>query len=336
MKGDHDPVSEGAFGRPPTHNGTMPEAPTTGADLFTASAQSVVDYLNRHTPLADWSVTRVAGGEQVTVHVHGEHLLEVGQRVDWNNTYCRRMVGGASPVVPDTLADPDYADHRLAAAVRSYAGVPLTDDTGQMFGVLCGFGPDPMQSAADIDSELLALMGQLLSANLVATRTADRGRRAAEIAEALSQTDALTGLVNRRGWDALVDDADERMNAFGDLVAVAVIDLDGLKTINDEQGHATGDRLIATAAATLAAVEQRGDRIARYGGDEFAILANSIPADDLPEHFGVYLDALTSAGIAASSGFATASPSVMTVTDTFAAADRAMYADKAQRKDTPR
>ncbi len=46
-----------------------------GADAFGAAAQQVVDFLNKHTPLRDWSVSRVAGGEQVHVHVHHENLI---------------------------------------------------------------------------------------------------------------------------------------------------------------------------------------------------------------------------------------------------------------------
>lgn len=312
------------------------EVPTRGVDLFTSSAQRVVDYLNSHTPLTDWSVTRVAGGEQVHLHVHGEVGVEPGMRVDWNDTLCRRMVDGAAPVVVDTLADPDYSDHAYAGLIRAYAGVPLTDDTGEMFGVLCGFGIEPLTSTEEIDGDLVALMGGLLSTQLVAARTADRGRRDVEIAEALAQTDPLTGLTNRRGWDALVADAEQRMNAYGDLVAVAVIDLDGLKAVNDSEGHAAGDRLIAAAANALAGVAHEGDRVARYGGDEFAVLANSVAVADLPEHVGAYTRALEAAGIGASMGWAIGSPSVTSVADAFIGADRAMYMNKTERKADPR
>lgn len=310
----------------------MHDTPTVGADLFTSSAQRVVDYLNRHTPLADWSVLRITGGEHVQLHVRGEQLLEIGSRVEWSDSFCRRMVDGAAPIVVDTLTDPDYADLEQAATVRAYAGVPLTDDTGETFGVLCGFGSAPLRDVDEVDGELIALMGRLLSSHLVAARTADRGRRSVEIAEALAQTDALTGLTNRRGWDALVADAEQRMNAYGDLVAVAVIDLDGLKPVNDGQGHAAGDRLIEAAGAALAGAAHSGDRVARYGGDEFAILANSIAVADLPEHFGAYAAALAAADIPASWGYAVAGPSVLSVSDAFAEADRTMYANKSDRK----
>lgn len=310
------------------------DPPTLGADLFSASAQRIVDYLNRTTPLKDWSVTRVAGGEQVHIHVSGDQLLHVGVRVDWADTPCHRMAQGAAPVVADTLADPDYADLELAQKVRAYAGVPLTDDTGEMFGVLCGFGTEPLASADEVDGELVALMGGLLSSQLVAARTADRGRRSVQIAEALAQTDALTGLTNRRGWDTLVEDAQMRIDAYGDLVAVAVLDLDGLKQVNDTLGHPAGDRLITTAARALESTAADGDRVARYGGDEFTIMANNVATTDLRRHFGAFVDALDAVGVEASMGFSATGPAVTTIADAFAVADRAMYADKTARAQT--
>jgi diguanylate cyclase (GGDEF)-like protein len=309
------------------------QAPALGADLFTASARRVIDYLNTHTPLDAWSVTRVTGGEQVQVHVQGDDIVERGQRVAWSDTFCVHMVNGAAPIVADTQAESDYADHPHARSIRAYAGVPLTDDDGELFGVLCGFGTEPLASPAEIDGDLVNLMGGLLSTHLVAARTADRGRRATEIAEALAHTDPLTGLTNRRGWDSLVADAQQRVDAYGDLVAVAVIDLDGLKTVNDTHGHAAGDELIVRAAQALARAAGPGDRVARYGGDEFVVLANSVPVADLEQHFAAFTDALSAVGVSASLGHATTSPGKMSVLDAFTAADRSMYARKPPRSD---
>jgi diguanylate cyclase len=303
-----------------------------GADLFSAAAQRIVDYLNAHTPLSDWSLSRVAGGEQVHLHVHDEGVLHVGQRVPWDDTFCIRMAGGASRVVADAQADPDYADHPDAHVIRAYAGIPIVDDEGKTFGTLCGVGTEPLGCSEDLDAELVALLGDLLSSHLRMSRIADRQRRAAELAEALSQTDGLTGLVNRRGWDLLVQDAQERVTAYGDPVSVAVIDLDGLKGVNDSAGHAAGDEVLRRVAAALAATASRADRVARYGGDEFAILSNNVPLNGLDAHFARFVDALTEQGISASSGHAAASAGDVGVVEAFAQADAAMYETKLVRR----
>lgn len=76
--------------------------------------------------------------------------------------------------------------------------------------------------------------------------------------------DPLTGLLNRRGWT-------DRMTTPRAGV-IGILDLDGLKAVNDSQGHAAGDLLLTTAAARAAAViAARAGLIARLGGDEFAI-----------------------------------------------------------------
>lgn len=309
-----------------------PNDAVNGADLFSTSAQRIVDYLNAHTPIPDWSVSRVTGGEQVHVHVHNEKLIDVGDRMQWTDTFCHRMTGGAAHVVADSLADPDYADLGESKAVRSYAGFPITDDDGSTFGVLCGVGQQPLPGAQAVDEDLIALMSDLLSSHLVMSRALDRNRRAAELAEALANTDALTGLVNRRGWDLLVADAQERVDAFGDPVAIGVIDLDGLKAVNDAEGHDAGDALLRKAAEALRTAALPIDRIARYGGDEFAILTNDLPVTDLPAHFDRFISVMADHGVKGSLGFSLTAPGVTTLDAAFAKADAEMYAIKAARR----
>ena len=299
-----------------------------GADMFSAAAQRVVDYLNAHTPIPDWSVSRVTAGEQVHLHVHDQGLLSLGRRVPWDDTFCIRMSKGASRIVPDAQADADYADHPDAQVVRAYVGFPITDDEGHAFGTLCGVGIEPLAGIDAVDAELVELMGDLLSSQLAMSRIADRERRSAEIALALAETDALTGLVNRRGWDLLVDDAEERVSAYGDPVAVAVIDLDGLKLVNDVEGHAAGDELLRRAAEVLTATAGHGDRVARYGGDEFVVLANNLPMNRLQPHFDRFVAALADAGIRASMGYAPTAAGVVGVAEAFTRADAEMYVSK--------
>lgn len=305
-----------------------------GAATFADAAQRVVEYLSRRTPLRDWSVSRVAGGEQVHVHVHHDEFLDTGQRVPWDGSFCRQMTSGAAHVVPDAFADADYAQLPDAGDVRAYVGFPITDE-GALFGILCGVGSQPLPDGAEVDADLVELLSDLLSAQLSIARAADRAGRRATIAAALAETDELTGLLNRRGWETIAADAQQRIDAFGDPVAVAVVDLDGLKALNDARGHAAGDDLLRRAGAALRAAGSAQDRVARYGGDEFAILTNNVAVGDLPEHLAGFARSLAEHGVAASIGHAFTGPGERTVAEAFRLADAAMYDAKRARRAGP-
>jgi diguanylate cyclase (GGDEF)-like protein len=84
--------------------------------------------------------------------------------------------------------------------------------------------------------------------------------------------DPLTGLLNRRGFEAELDRHDALITRYGAAGALLVIDLDGLKAINDTDGHDAGDEALIAVAEVLRRRLRSTDAIARLGGDEFAIL----------------------------------------------------------------
>lgn len=93
----------------------------------------------------------------------------------------------------------------------------------------------------------------------------------------LAFTDGLTGIGNRAAFDAVVDELDPEHH-----VTVVFLDLDGFKVVNDTHGHATGDRLVAQVGARLAGAMQEGERVFRFGGDEFVVLRVAEgPADEV-------------------------------------------------------
>jgi diguanylate cyclase (GGDEF)-like protein/PAS domain S-box-containing protein len=118
---------------------------------------------------------------------------------------------------------------------------------------------------------------------------------AQEQARQLAITDELTGLYNRRGF-FIIGEQHKRLGARSKTQALLMFaDVDGLKQANDEYGHDVGDALITLAAKVLAQTFRESDLIARFGGDEFAVLA-SLTSDDsartLGERVTARLDAL--------------------------------------------
>jgi diguanylate cyclase (GGDEF)-like protein len=91
-------------------------------------------------------------------------------------------------------------------------------------------------------------------------------------AQAQAHTDDLTGLANRRAWDAQLPREIARSQRTGAPLSVAMIDLDGLKAINDSKGHQAGSNAIKHAAAAWSGVVRGTDMLARFGGDEFAVV----------------------------------------------------------------
>lgn len=85
-------------------------------------------------------------------------------------------------------------------------------------------------------------------------------------------TDPLTGLLNRRGWERRLDEEFERARRGGRPFTVAFADLDGLKRVNDESGHAVGDAALTRFAHRIERTMRLIDAASRLGGDEFALV----------------------------------------------------------------
>jgi len=84
--------------------------------------------------------------------------------------------------------------------------------------------------------------------------------------------DSLTGLLNRRSYEEMLDQAVSRARRYGWPFALVLLDLDDFKVVNDRYGHAAGDAALRAVGAELRAALRGGDVAARLGGDEFALL----------------------------------------------------------------
>lgn len=196
--------------------------------------------------------------------------------------------------------------------------------------VVLGLGDIRSTSPDDAGFAAAELVVRALSEVVLAEhRAAVADARAAQ-AEALAATDSLTGLGNQRAWWDRIAEEEARIQRSEASVVVAVVDLDDLKTVNDEQGHLHGDILLRLAAQTLGAAVRTCDHVARVGGDEFAVLA--VDFDGEPDVLRRRLAAaLDEADIHASVGVAASSPG-QSLLDVYARADQAMYTDKRRRR----
>jgi diguanylate cyclase (GGDEF)-like protein len=113
----------------------------------------------------------------------------------------------------------------------------------------------------------LALVSALFRARVDLLRGADERRLLARAAS----LDSLTGLVNRRGAAAAITDAATRVS--DEPIALLLIDLDGFKDVNDNSGHLAGDVVLTRVAGALRSAARADDVVARWGGDEFVVVA---------------------------------------------------------------
>lgn len=104
-------------------------------------------------------------------------------------------------------------------------------------------------------------------------------RRGEEQLAYMAYHDALTELPNRILAEEQIELALARARRLGSAVALMFVDLDGFKAVNDQLGHAAGDRLLSGVATRLRSVLRDSDMLARHGGDEFLVLLADLPAD---------------------------------------------------------
>lgn len=163
-------------------------------------------------------------------------------------------------VVEDAQADPRFFDSPLVTGdlgLRFYAGCPLLLQGGVRVGAFCIVDTKPRQLDAS-ERDLLRDLGRIAEREL-------------EVLQ-LAVTDDLTGLSNRRGFEALGRRVLQLCKRGRTRASVLFFDLNGFKQINDGYGHAEGDRAIIGFANVLRESLRETDALARLGGDEFVAL----------------------------------------------------------------
>jgi diguanylate cyclase (GGDEF)-like protein len=244
------------------------------------------------------------------------------------------MVEGNGPRVAPTSAEvPAYASAPIAQEmdIGAYMGVPLNNAAGALFGTLCAIDPKPQPAELIAGEAELELFGRLLSTVLVSDLRVEQMRREVERAAVEAIGDGLTGIGNRRYWESSLAREEVRCQRYGHPAAVIIVDLDGLKAVNDSAGHAAGDQLLQRSADAMRAIVRPVDALARIGGDEFAILAVECPPAEGERLAERVREGLAAAGVAASVGWAERDPR-KGLPDATVAADAAMYADKKRRR----
>ncbi len=179
----------------------------------------------------------------------------------------------------DDMIDPIrkyYEDHGLHAT----AVVPVYRD-GDLWGLLTLLSAQANILGPEV-LELIERIGRLVGHGLDALDLRQILEEERQHQSWLARHDALTDILNRRGIIERLEEATARARRHGKLLAVAVLDLDGFKTVNEAHGHRTGDLLLRTVADRLQAKLRQSDAVGRLGSDEFVLVLEDLErAEDL-------------------------------------------------------
>ncbi|NOY68972.1 MAG: sensor domain-containing diguanylate cyclase [Deltaproteobacteria bacterium] len=187
---------------------------------------------------------------------------------------------GKPLVVPDVTSDPRFSsrmDEILGFATRSVVCVPLLNGSNRVVGVIELINrflpPGEMPECGDLDIGVftetdMEILGSIGVFTGIAAENAFLHQRVKELAI----IDPLTGVYNRHYFNEIFEREEERIRRYSYPVCVLMMDLDGLKQINDIHGHLAGDKALRTIADILKSSIRESDVLARFGGDEFVLL----------------------------------------------------------------
>ncbi|SDG55966.1 MULTISPECIES: sensor domain-containing diguanylate cyclase [unclassified Duganella] len=247
-----------------------------------------------------------------------------------NVSFCgHAILGDGIFLIRNALQDQRFADNPLVAGaphIRFYAGCPLRAPDGNKVGTLCIIDTAPRDFDEE-DATALRDLAAMVEDELSAFQT--------------STTDDLTGISNRRGFLQLAQYGLSFCVRNSQPAALAFIDLDRFKPINDQFGHAEGDIALAAFAEVMQASFRATDLFARLGGDEFVVLltgARKSDAETVLHKFSQLLAdynarAMRGYNLEFSCGVVEFNPAAPQAIDQLlAAGDAQMYALKAAKK----
>jgi diguanylate cyclase (GGDEF)-like protein len=224
-------------------------------------AEALVSRVSGWIPASGWLVLAVDGGGRTrsmavdgltppfeeAAHAVGAWVMRSGE------VYCAASVA----------EDRRIADDTGAAAVA----FPL-ECRGRTIGAIVAIDRMPAKSVPRLSPSTIDVLLAGIAPGAIALENALRVQRA----EALSVTDDLTQLYNSRYLSQVLRRETKRASRSGRPLSLLFVDLDGFKGINDRHGHLFGSRALVEAAAVIRMSARETDMVARFGGDEFALI----------------------------------------------------------------
>ena len=290
-------------------------------------AELVVEQAMAWVPVPGWAAVSSDLSGSLSVLAGRGLLPDMGPAL---HSVANWVMRHGEPFASEDLRGDARARSELLGAVLA---LPLSC-RGRHVGALIGFDRAPSSKKPQLAPSVVRAMGALLEPAAVALDSALRLKRA----EALSVTDDLTRLYNSRYLNSMLRRETKRASRSGRPLSLLFIDLDGFKGINDVHGHLSGSRALVEAAAVIRSCARETDMVARFGGDEFAVVLPDTGGegafavgervrDRIAAHKFLAGDGLD-IHLTASVGLATLPDAAASAEELIEAADKAMYGVK--------
>ncbi len=190
-----------------------------------------------------------------------------GQIVEVNEAACLALGYARSQLLSMTAEDVLAPEARGQMRERAHT----LADAGTLAYETVQITSDRQRLPVEVTARVVDIGGRRLC--LTVSHSIAAHKELEEFLRSLTDVDELTGLLNRRGFFVRVDEIRRKAKRGDRQVLLTYFDVDGLKRVNDEQGHSEGDKLLVAAADVLRAAFREQDVVARLGGDEFVALA---------------------------------------------------------------
>ena len=269
-----DPATSHRTGHPKTSGARPAPIPAPGTSRSSFSLHASSRHSARRTGVAPLVITPTAGAQSV-----GAGLLGPTAGLHATGSVSAPLAPGTAAIGPRSAAAVDRAGrpaHALRGQVHLKTILPPVGFLGSAGGDIIRVIPNAVWIA------LAAALALAAVAGATALRSGRRARlKTGEIAAATAAalTDPLTGLLNRRGFSEAADRELDRARRYRHPLALAFVDIRGLKAVNDTEGHLAGDRLLKQVSLLLRESARTNDVVGRIGGDELAVLLPEQSAD---------------------------------------------------------
>ncbi|GAB3672185.1 sensor domain-containing diguanylate cyclase [Salinisphaera aquimarina] len=225
-------------------------------------------------------ISRRDGDEYELIEaIDPEGGASAGERIPAGHTYCAIALAHDVPIGFHDISDSELADHECYRqfGFEAYLGVTIYVD-GERYGALGFFGTAPTAPFTRRELDLAGMFAQWLGHEIARQADLQAMRAMQDKLSRLATIDDLTGLGNRRLATERLEAQLQRARRRNDSFAVALVDFDHFKRLNDSHGHAAGDAALRLFAEIARRSMRGSDFIGRWGGEEFiAVLEDDCP-----------------------------------------------------------